>query len=331
MFSKNEITTPVLFLIYNRPSLTQKVFNVIRDVQPSRLFIAADGPRPDKPDDITKCRETRQIVKQIDWDCEVETLFRESNLGCRIAISSAIDWFFENVEEGIILEDDCLPSRSFFWFCQELLGKYRGDESIMQINGNYYLSDMRHFDESYYFSTLNSCWGWATWKSRWRHFDDSMKGYSQFKEEEGIESYFNNKEISDWMISYLDEAIRPSCGIWSTQWAYAIIKQNGLSISPTANLVQNIGFNENATSGYHESFSMYTAFQAEEMDEIVHPFQVFHDADADALHFASMIKTTDPRCIDTHGGSFMSVVKRSVHQAIKTILGQLYRNRMKGN
>ena len=294
MISNTKITAPVLFLIFNRPDLTQKVFNVIREVQPSKLFVGADGPRADKPDDLTKCRETRQIVKQIDWDCEVETLFRENNLGCRIAISSAIDWFFENVEEGIILEDDCLPSKSFFRFCQELLEKYRCDERIMQISGNNYLFGKKQFKENYYFSKIGGIWGWATWKRAWIYYDEELQGFSKFRDERLINNYMDNEEISDWLMSYLEEATMPNCGIWSTYWMYAIIIRNALSISPAVNLVQNLGFREDATSGKHDSFKLYSEVEAEEINEIVHPAFVLPDNEADNINF-EIIKKTDPR------------------------------------
>ena len=310
------LQTPVLFLIFNRPDLTAKVFSVIREVRPSKLFVAADGPRLDKPDDIAKCQETREVVKQIDWDCEVKTLFRESNLGCRIAISSSIDWFFENVEEGIILEDDCLPSESFFWFCQELLEKYRNDERIMQINGNNYLFGKKHFKESYYFSKLNGCWGWATWRRAWESFDGSMNGFARFKEERQIDNYIDNKEISEWLMSYLEQAARPNCGIWSTQWTYAIIIRNGLSISPSVNLVQNIGFREDSTHGKHKSFELYSKVVAQEMEQIVHPQFVLQDNEADNIHF-EIIKKTDPRLIHKAKLQLIKYLNKIVPQKAK--------------
>lgn len=108
------LSTPVLFIVFNRVQTTQQVFDRIKQVQPKYLFVAADGPRPDKPDDIQKCADTRKIIEQIDWDCELKTLFREENRGCGYGPAEAITWFFEHVEYGIILEDDCLPSLSFF-------------------------------------------------------------------------------------------------------------------------------------------------------------------------------------------------------------------------
>ncbi len=312
---------PVLFLIFNRPSLTQQVFNNIRKTKPSRLFIAADGPRESRPDDFEQCRKSREIVSQVDWDCDVKLLFRDENLGCRVAVSSAIDWFFENVDEGIILEDDCLPSKSFFWFCQELLEKYRDDERVMQINGNYYLDDLMEFRESYYFSALNGCWGWATWKRAWKQFDSEMTGYHDFKKAESIEKYFKDKEISDWMESYLDEAVMPNCNIWSTRWTYTIIKSNGLSITPTVNFVQNIGFTKEATTGSHESFKKYTEYFPQEMDEITHPVAIEHAVAADVLQFESIIKLTDPRC--TGKGQLSAI------EAVKNLFPQRFKSQIK--
>ncbi len=131
---QRRLETAILFLIFDRPKLAERVFNAIRKAAPVKLFIAADAPRKDNIEQVQRCRQTRKIVKKVDWDCEVKTLFREDNLGCRKAVSSAIDWFFDNVEEGIILEDDILPADSFFWFCQELLRYYReqkGDRLLL--------------------------------------------------------------------------------------------------------------------------------------------------------------------------------------------------------
>ena len=131
------LKSPVLFLVFNRPDTTRRVLEAIRQAQPSQLFIAADGPREGKSGEAEKCADVRRIVNEgIDWDCEVKTLFRDKNLGCKVAVSRAIDWFFEHVEEGIILEDDCLPHPTFFRFCEELLNKYRDDERIGQISGD---------------------------------------------------------------------------------------------------------------------------------------------------------------------------------------------------
>ena len=295
MNTLSNISTPVLFLIFNRPDTTQKVFDIIRQVKPSKLFIAADGAREGNSNDERLCTQVRNITEQVDWECDVKYLYRDKNLGCRVAISSGIDWFFEYVNEGIILEDDCLPSKSLFSFHQELLEKYRDNDKVMQINGEFYLDGVMEFENSYYFSTLNGCWGWATWKRAWDQFDSKMSGYANFKEKGGIDDYFKNKDISDWMISYLDEAVLPACNTWSSQWAYAIIKSGGLSITPTTNLVKNIGFFGDGTTGSSESFKLYMEFDVGDIDDIEHPSKIDHNETADELHFNTVIKITDPR------------------------------------
>jgi hypothetical protein len=304
-----KITIPVLFLIFNRPDTTQKVFDVIRQVKPSKLFVASDGAREGNRHDEMLCKQARNITEQVDWECEVKYLHRDKNLGCRVAITSGIDWFFEHVDEGIILEDDCLPSKSFFWFCQELLEKYRDNHQIMQINGNFYLDGLMDFKSSYYYAKLISCWGWATWKDSWRHFDRKMLEYSKLKQEGFIENYYENKEITAWMKSYLDEITMDSSGIWSTQWAFSIIKCNGLSISPTTNLVQNIGFNQEATTGTAKSFREYEQFTVNDIDVLNHPYRILYDKKFDALHFDTIIKSTDPRLNMNFINYFVNFIK----------------------
>ena len=275
-----KITTPVLFLIFNRPDATKKVFDIIRQVKPSKLFVAADGVREGNINDERLCKQARKITEQVDWECDVKYLYRDKNLGCRVSISSGIDWFFEYVDEGIILEDDCLPSKSFFSFCQELLEKYRDNHQIMHITGSFYLDGLMDFKSSYYFSKFTNCWGWATWKDSWRHFDRKMPEYSKFKKEGLIENYYENKEITEWMQSYLDEdMMHDTAGIWSTQWTFALIKCNGLSISSTTSLVQNIGFNKNATTGTAKSFRKYGRFTANDIDidALNHPSRILYN------------------------------------------------------
>jgi len=164
------LRTPVLFLVFNRLDTTKKVFQVIKKAKPPRLYIAADGPRETKEGEAERVKAVRDyVMSNMDWECEVKTLFREKNLGCGKAVSEAITWFFENEEMGIILEDDCLPTQSFFWFCEELLIRYKHEEKIMQINGSSFLPNI-DIKESYFFSKYNHIWGWASWRRAWKHF-----------------------------------------------------------------------------------------------------------------------------------------------------------------
>src|SRR4051812_29566436 len=178
-----KLHTPVLFVIFNRPETTRQVFEAIRTAKPSRLYIAADGPRKNKPGEDQKCQEAREIVKAVDWDCEVKTLFSKENLNCGRGPATAFTWFFEHEEEGIILEDDCLPTQSFFRFCQELLERYRYDYRVMHIGGNNFLNGwQRDQDYSYYFSLSGHIWGWATWRRAWQMFDYKLSLYEKIKE-----------------------------------------------------------------------------------------------------------------------------------------------------
>jgi GT2 family glycosyltransferase len=164
-------TPPVLLIVFRRPDATRRVCATLRQARPEKLFVAADGPRPNRPDEAEQCREARRIATAVDWPCEVKTLFRDDNLGCGRAVSSAIRWFFDQVEEGIVLEDDCLPEASFFPYCAELLARYRHDTRVMHIAG-YNPLPHGYGDGSYYFSRLMQCWGWATWKRVAQHFRD---------------------------------------------------------------------------------------------------------------------------------------------------------------
>ncbi len=286
---------PVLFIIFNRQSETSQVLEKIRKAAPKKLFIAADGPRLDHPNDIEKCESTRRICSNINWNCEVFTKFEDKNQGCRIAVSSAITWFFENVEAGIILEDDCLPSLSFFGFCRQMLNKYQFDERVMQISGSNYLGDDYSPEEDYYFSVLNDIWGWATWRRAWSKFDLNMPGYEEFKTSGGVNKYLQDRDMADWLTMYFDDAKNPEASVWSSQWAYAIAKNNALTIVPSKNLVDNIGFDDQGTHSSSPSWQIYNQYKVSKLEVCIHPNLVERNLSADRVRF-SVIKKTDPRC-----------------------------------
>jgi hypothetical protein len=166
---------PILFLIYNRADLTGAVFSKIREIQPKSLFIAADGPKNDV--DFLECKKTREIIDYIDWSCEIKTLFRDQNLGCRLAVSSAISWFFEHKDQGIILEDDTVPNPSFFTFCKDLLDKYKANKEISSISGITWAPEKFTASNDYYFSYYPGIWGWATWADRWEINQSTIGSY----------------------------------------------------------------------------------------------------------------------------------------------------------
>jgi hypothetical protein len=240
--------TPILFLVFNRPDTTQKVFDRIRQIKPSRLFVAADGPRLTKEGEDELCRKVRSIIKDgIDWECDFQFLFRDQNLGCGKAVSSAITWFFEHVEEGIILEDDTLPDISFFTYCEELLIKYEDRPEIMMISGDNFRLQKNNMKESYGFTRYCNIWGWATWKRVWNLYDFNMSDWPELKSQSLLKKILtHNFEIEYWTNKF-DSTFYGSEDTWDWQLQYLCFKYKGLAVEPSVNLVMNIGFREDAT------------------------------------------------------------------------------------
>lgn len=241
--------TPILFLVFNRPDTTKQVFAKIREIQPKQLFIAADGPRINKEGEKEKTEAVRELIlNNIDWDCEVKTLFRDSNLGCGKAVSEGITWFFENVEEGIILEDDTLPDLSFFPFCEELLERYKDEDRVGMITG-FTMVNTSQNEYSYTFQKGGGhVWGWASWRRAWQSFDLQMKDYEELKNSGFFEKLCNfDKMKTQDLINLFDTAYYNQVDTWDIQWNYSITKNNWLTIWVYQSLVQNIGFGEDAT------------------------------------------------------------------------------------
>lgn len=242
------LNTAVLFLIFNRLDVTKQVFQAIRQAKPPRLYLAADGARKNTEGEAEKVIAVREYVLQnVDWDCEVKTLFRDKNLGCKYAVSGAIDWFFEQEEMGVILEDDCLPSQSFFWFCEELLKRYKDDMRVWHVSGNNFQNGVVRGDSDYYFSKYNHIWGWATWANRWRHYDVEMSDFSMFEEQQQILSIFTKKSSQKYWADVFQKVSNNKIDTWDYQWTYTVLANSGLSILPNRNLISNMGFGEEAT------------------------------------------------------------------------------------
>lgn len=273
---KFDKTTPVLFLVFNRPETTAVVFEEIRKAQPLYLYVAADGAR--SPEEQLKVEQVRDIVQKVDWDCEVKTLFRAQNLGCRKAVSTAIDWFFSHVEEGIILEDDCLPSESFFAFCSHLLAEYRNDDRIGHIGGSNFQMGKTIGDGSYYFSRLTHVWGWASWRRVWNTYDVDMKSFEQFTVNH-LENLASHAAYRNIWYRNLSATFHQNINTWDYQYAYCNLINNRLSIIPNSNMIKNIGFGEDATHtfGDHPHANLPT----HEITEIIAPSFFIPDAQAD--------------------------------------------------
>ncbi|MDR0932927.1 MAG: hypothetical protein LBM70_07920 [Victivallales bacterium] len=279
------LNTPILFTIFNRPDTTSRVFDAIRLARPPKLFIAADGPRPDRPGEAELTEKTREIVHSVDWDCEVQTRFLDTNHGCRVAMSSAIDWFFSQVEEGIILEDDCLPSPSFFRYCQEMLAYFRLDERIINISGCNMQLGRHPVKESYYFSRYVHIWGWASYRRAWQHYRVDMPDYPDFRSGNAPEALFPDpKERKRWLeILDLVYAKSPHFNTWDFQWNYVGFKRNALSVTPNHNLVQNLGC---TAESLHTAGNAFADAESEEMPfPLIHPEFLYPHPQADHFTF----------------------------------------------
>lgn len=280
---KDKFNVPVLLLIFNRPDITYRVFEQIRECRPSRLFIAADGPREDVPQDKGKCSQAREITRAVDWDCNVKTLFREKNLGCGIAPCTAVDWFFENVEYGIILEDDCLPHQTFFRFCEELLKYYKNDQRVMTISGSNFQFGRKPIEYSYYFSKYTFMWGWATWRRAWDYFDLNMKVWPKVRDSGLLFNILGDRKEACFWRNNFEQVFTGKKVTWDYQWQFSSWLQNGLTIVPKVNLVSNIGFGDNST--HTKGRSVLAGLEGKEIGlSLVHPPYIFPDKLADKIN-----------------------------------------------
>lgn len=242
-----EKTPPVLLLIFNRPNLTEQVMDEIRSAEPPKLFIGADGPRKMYPEDAKRCEQAREVATQVDWDCEVHTLFRNNNIGLKQAVSSAITWFFEHVEAGIILEDDCVPHPTFFPYCAELLERYRDDKRVMVVSGSNFQPEHRKYRASYYFSIYNHCWGWATWRDAWATYEGTVPTWPSLRKTSWLNGWLGRSLEAEFWTEIFDRVHRDEIDSWAYPWTFACWKEHGLTALPATNLVANVGFGENAT------------------------------------------------------------------------------------
>ena len=280
----NDLKTPVLFLVFNRLSTTIQVFDEIKTAKPPRLYIASDGAREAVEGEFEKVKEIRDyLISNIDWKCEVKTLFRDKNLGCKYAVSGAIDWFFENEEMGIILEDDCLPSQSFFWYCEELLSKYKDDKRIALISGYNKQNEWMQNNTNYFFSNYGGIWGWASWSRSWEYYDVEMRDFNEFVKQNHFENLLGKK-----LGTQRQEMIHQNINIkkvdtWDYQWAYARHKQNGLACVPVKSLIENIGFGEDATHTIYQNDEIVNRHELNFPSE--ENYFVIPDREYDELYF----------------------------------------------
>lgn len=242
--------TAVAFFIFNRLDTAGRVFEKIREAEPPKLFVIADGPRKDHPGEAEKCQACRDLIKKVDWKCEILTNFSENNLGCGMRPKTGYDWVFSQVNEAIFLEDDCLPDNSFFRFVEELLGKYRNDERIYVIGGtNFQPRNVDYSGDSYYFSRIMQTWGWASWKRVWDTYDYDIKLWPLFRDSGFLKSFLSSDDIYVWKNNFDRLYSHEDNSAWDTQLLFNMWINNGLCINPVKNLVSHIGFDGTHANG----------------------------------------------------------------------------------
>jgi hypothetical protein len=278
------LKTAVLFLVFNRTETTTLSFEKIRQAKPPRLYIAADGPRRGHEGEKEKVKKVRKIATRVDWPCEVKTLFRKENLGCKMGVSSAITWFFEHEEQGIIIEDDCLPNQDFFIFCEILLDRYSKDERVSVITGNNFQNGMWRGEEAYYFSRYPHCWGWATWRRSWKDYDGGIKFWPNWRNSQAWSNYMPDRVERAYWENFFDLVYSEQMDSWAFPWTASIWYKGGLTATPNVNLSSNIGFGEDSTHTANKK-SKLSKIPTKVLGKITHPKKFEKNIDAEIHTF----------------------------------------------
>ena len=319
---------PVLLMVFNRPDFTKQVFEQIQRARPPKLYISADGPRNEDEKNI--CAQVREIVTFINWECQIHTLFHDTNQGCRIACTCAIAWFFENEPEGIILEDDCIPSDSFFSFCSEMLERYRNDERIGHISGGNYQNGIIRGDGSYYFSALtNVGGGWAGWRRVWKDYDINIATFPDFDRLKYLDYLPSHHPYKHYWNYYFKLHHENEIDGWDFQYAYLNLIHNRLSIIPNVNLITNIGCNDSTTTHYIDLYP-FADLPRGEIDQIVHPSFIISDTSADIFSQSIELKTPQKDNNDSSISTMLKEIlvditeKSNIALKIPRIIHQIY-------
>lgn len=286
----NEI--PILIIGFNRPKLIEDLILALSVIKPLKIYFAVDGPRKENSKDLELTNSVKEKVQLINWECNVQTLFRKENVGLKISVIESLDWIFSVEETAIILEDDCHPIPEFFSFCAETLTRYSGEEKVMQISGNSFVEISEINANRYYFSTLNDIWGWATWRRAWEKFEREVPNAANIELQNRLHKYFQNKEIERWFIRYVREASSTKSQVWSTQWTLTLINNCGYTLVPQTNLVANVGFTSDATHLTSRSFNRYSKFKPKRIESNQIPDDIFINKALDLKRF-TLIKATD--------------------------------------
>lgn len=284
--------TPILIIFFHRADVVAKVIESFRHLTPSRLFLACDGPRPGNDQDSIDVLQAREMVDQlIDWPCSIEKRYSDSNQGTKYGPANAITWFFSHVEEGIILEHDCLPHPSFFSYCESLLSRYRHDTRVWQISGNNYVEDQAPTESSYFFSGYSTTWGLATWRRCWQAYDIDMKLWPQIRSSGQLANAFKGQDELKYWTGIWDRLTQDNYPTtWDYQWNFTCFANGGLSAIPRVNLVSNIGFGEGATYCLNED-DAHARLKTSDLGGLIHPQLVLRDWSQDRAIFDDLINS----------------------------------------
>lgn len=269
---------PILLIIYNRIAETHDIFQTIRAIRPSKLYVAADGAKQDDSHDYGTCLRTRSVIMP-EWPCDLKLLFKEEHLGKSQMVFQAVNWFFENEPEGIVLFDDTLPHLDFFPYCEQLLAKYRDNKNIVHIGGSYFQSGKKRNDASYYFSCYATTWGFATWRDRWANFDLSMKNVQSLNFADILTYYIKSRRERSYWLRHGAILQKYQFDIWEFQYLFHLWSKQGLCISPNVNLVTNIGFKKNKRKNRKMSIP------SQAIMPLSHPTEISQNHKADRFAF----------------------------------------------
>lgn len=279
------MNTPVLLIAWRRPHTLRQVIDAIRPVAPTRLYVACDGPNPERPGEAEKVATTRAVIEhEIDWPCQIERLYSDVNQGCFLGVSRAITWFFEQVEEGIILEDDCVPHPDFFPYCTALLERYRNDTRVWSICGSNFQLGNKRGDASYYFSIHGDSWGWATWRRAWRNYPQGELNWFDFRDSGRLDDVFPISDERLYWRGLMDELfIHGVPSTWDYQWWLVSWMNHGLHAWPNSILVSNRGFDDDGTHTF--GVNEFSAPELEPLGNLLHPRYVVPCRAADEFAF----------------------------------------------
>jgi hypothetical protein len=285
------LTTPVLFIAFKRYEASKAVMEAIRTARPPRLYFACDGPRNEA--ERADCDLVRSLTALVDWPCELHTRFSETNQSVKFGPPAALDWFFGQEEEGIVLEDDCRPAQSFFWFCQELLERYRHDERIWIVIGNNLMTEWAVTgQDSYYFSNhgYGAYWGWASWRRMWQQYDLHMRQWPALRDSGLLDGHYLTRGEMRQANSLLEQSWNGRIHSWDFQLDFGRIANGALNIIPNTNLVRNIGFGDHSTHTMSERDPRNKENLQELQFPLRHPRFFLVDAERDLAYFSRYIE-----------------------------------------